>query len=496
MTRRILSLGLIGTLVLGAPAIAKPPPVSTPKPAKTVDPHEGDRRIIHALNRLTFGPRPGDFTMVASMGLERYIDAQLHPETIPMPPELDHKLKGYEALTLSSGELWLKTAPPETRKGQQPDPEAQRRSREQMHQTFEQTVEARLLEDLESPRQLEAVMVDFWFNHFNLYFDKGPVQLWLGSFEEQAIRPYALGRFRDLLGAVARHPAMLFYLDNFQNAAGGINENYARELMELHTLGVDGGYSQADVTSLAHVLTGWGFRRPGAYQPDGFSYFFNFRRHDFADKTLLGKQIPGAGEGEVELALDMLARHPSTAHHLAYKLAQYFVADDPPEGLVKRLAKRYLDTDGDIREVLTTLFRSGEFWSGQAYRAKFKTPNQYLLSVLRAAGVHEVPRDYVERNLTELGQPLYGCLTPDGYKNTQEAWLSPDAMMRRVSLAVTIGRGRLPMAGAMGPAPVDPGALATTLGHVLSPDLDHAVSAAPEDLRAALILGSPDFMRR
>jgi uncharacterized protein (DUF1800 family) len=198
-----------------------------------------------------------------------------------------------------------------------------------------------------SDRQLQEVMVDFWYNHFNVYADKGIDRLWVGAYEREAIRPYALGKFRDLLVATARHPAMLFYLDNWQNSnpnfnrkkgrPQGLNENYARELMELHTLGVDGGYQQTDVIALAKILTGWGFKQPGQQVTDGYTFQFNPHRHDFSNKIFLDRDIVGSGINEGEQALELLSRHPSTAKQISFKLAQYFVADVPPKSLIDRL---------------------------------------------------------------------------------------------------------------------------------------------------------------
>jgi uncharacterized protein (DUF1800 family) len=353
-------------------------------------------------------------------------------------------------------------------------------------------------------------MVDFWFNHFNVYQGKGLDRVLVANYEHEAIRPYALGRFRDLLGATAHHPAMLFYLDNWLSAAPGfqprraalfdakkkapptgLNENYARELMELHTLGADGGYTQRDVTELARILTGWTFdaRRPGERQA---LFVFDPRRHDNGDKDWLGRHVGARGEAEGEWALDVLAREPATAHHLAFELAQYFVADAPPPALVDRLAQRYLATDGDIRAVLKALFDSPEFRDPGVRGAKFKTPYRFVVSALRAAQVPVRDPKPLLGALRQLGMPLYGCATPDGYKNTEDAWLNPDAITRRVSLATLLGSGRAPVGAGQ---PLDADALLATLGSAISPKTRATVAQADPRLRAALVLGSPDFMR-
>src|SRR5207248_1253556 len=263
-----------------------------------------------------------------------------------------------------------------------------------------------------------------------------------------------LGKFRDLLGATAHHPAMLVYLDNVQNAApgskglngreAGINENYARELMELHTLGADGGYTQDDVVALSRILTGWSLVRPNALPERGSGFRFYPARHDNGDKHFLGHDIAGNGEAEGEAALDLLAKSPATARHLAAKLAQYFVADQPPSALVDRLAARFTETDGDIKSVLQALFASREFRDSTG--AKYKSPYRFVLAAVRAAGVTVDNPKPLLGAMARLGQPLYRCATPDGYRDTEAAWLSPDASLLRVNFATALASGKLPIA--------------------------------------------------
>ncbi len=488
-----------------------------------------DARALHVLNRLGFGPRPGDIRRVEAMGIERYIDQQLHPESIPMPDSLKRRLQGYDTLKLDPVQLYLAYGPPRAQPGHRPDPQALKQARQRSRIILEQAQDARLLRAIESPRQLQEVLVDFWYNHFNVFAGKGMDHLWVGAYEQEAIRPYVLGHFRDLLDATARHPAMLFYLDNWLNTApglpgahgrfDGINENYAREVMELHTLGVNGGYTQNDVISLAHILTGWGMR-PGNRNADGqFGFYFDPRRHDFGDQIFLGHDIRGANEVEGEHALDMLARSPRTARHISYELAQYFVADHPDPALVNTLTQRFLNTDGDIREVLKTLFHSSQFWAKTNVNNKFKTPYQYVVSSVRATGMPVTNFRPLVGMLYQLGMPLYGCQTPNGYKNTQRAWLNPDAMNRRLGFATALASGRLPIdrpppaanmvadaADGMVPhtapmrrkpiQPADDWQLGQTLANQFSDRTLTALNSAPPVLRAALILGSPEFMRR
>jgi uncharacterized protein (DUF1800 family) len=365
-------------------------------------------------------------------------------------------------------------------------------------------------------------MVDFWFNHFNINAYDGFDLLWVENYEAEAIRPHALGHFRDLLLATAHHPAMLYYLNNETSSApgspnardlfSGLNENYAREVMELHTLGVDGGYTQQDVTTLARIFTGWGFNYPNFDAGSGTAFAFDPSRHDASAKTFLGQEIPAGGEEQGIAALNILARRPATAHHIAYQLVQYFVADHPPSALVDRLAEKFLDSDGDIKAVLKTLLTSEEF--RDSVGQKYKTPYQFVLSAVRAGDVDVRNPEPLVGTMARLGMPLYLCQTPDGYKNTEAAWLSPDATTLRIDFASLLASGafllyappadegvaklvsdRMP-ASELKPRPIDAAALQTFLSPVLSEKTRKIVAAAPEWLKAALILGSPDFMRR
>jgi uncharacterized protein (DUF1800 family) len=493
-----------------------------------------EQRALHVLNRLGYGPKPGDVGKMIDMGIEHYIDAQLTPENIPLPPSLTQRLDTLSAVQVPARELLAEFVAAQ-KAAKQDDEEGKQKRRETFQRIAEQTAEARLARAIDSPRQLEEVMVDFWFNHFNVFAGKGLDRALVSSYERDAIRPYALGRFRDLLGATAKHPAMLFYLDNWLSVApgyqsgifqrqelnqkaNGLNENYARELMELHTLGVDGGYSQKDVTELARMLTGWTFNvREMIHGGDTFR--FDPRRHDQGDKEWLGYHVAARGQGEGEWALDVLASHPATARHISYQLAQYFVADHPPAPLVDRLARRFLDTRGDIRAVLRTLFGSPEFWQSAHIGTKYKTPYQYVVSAARAAELNVANIRPLLGTLAQLGMPLYGCQTPDGYRNTEEAWLNPDSLMRRINFATALASGRLPLAKPADPSDgrgtgkraleraarreqvnlstsaVDADLLVTTLGSSISARTRDTVANSPPALRAALVFGSPDFMR-
>jgi len=491
-----------------------------------------DSQIMHVLNRITFGPRPGDFERVRKMGVQKFINQQLDPSSIPESPEVADYISGHPTLSMSTGELFQNYGRPVVQAALQAQAGGNNDiSKKEIQKVVAQNYKKivgdvsgeHIARALFTPKQLEEVMTDFWFNHFNVSKDKGFDHIWVGNFEDRAIRPYALGNFRDLLGATSHHPAMLFYLDNWQNSmpgqdqaerpmarllgAGkkrgkqGINENFARELMELHTLGVDGGYTQDDVISLAHVLTGLSLpplRQPiGANDVDGsgsFGYRFYPQRHDFGTKVLLGQRIGGGGNGEEEInhALDLLAAEPATAHHISYQLVQYFIADDPPKGAVDACSATFQKTRGDIKSVLRTLFARPEFWDDKYSQTKFKSPQRFVVSSLRASDIIPTNFNPFLGYLNQAGQPLYGCLTPDGYKTTKDAWLNPDGLIKRINIATALGVGKMP--GAIG-LKADPEVVMSAIGKELNSNTVAVVAKGPAQMKAALLLGSPEFMK-
>ncbi len=471
-----------------------------------------DERVIHLLNRITFGARPGDIEHVKAVGLQGYIEEQLNPNRIPESPYVQSvsassPTNGQNSESLIAEYRQNQKAVQEAKKAAGGDKAEIPANVKGFFKSFGQAYATeKLVKAIESPRQLQEVMTEFWYNHFNVCMTKGLDRVLVEPYERDAIRPYALGRFRELLGATCHHPAMLFYLDNWQNtdpkspgARGqftGINENYARELMELHTLGVDGGYTQRDVQELARVLTGLGLgngRNPRLERVDNYGAYFDPSRHDFGTKTILGRRISGSGEREVEEALDMLSREPATAHHLSFQLAQYFVADDPPASLVNKMAARWQQTDGDIKAVMRELLYSPEFWAAKNDNSKYKTPLRYVVSTLRASDAH--PREYraVNQFLKLQGEPLYGCLTPDGYKNTKSAWLNPDALLYRINFATAFGAGRLE--DLMPQAPEYRRLGYTISGSKFKTHTVAVIAKTPDELKSSAILGSPDFMR-
>ena len=432
----------------------------------------GEQAVLHALNRLTFGPRPGDAERVRAMGLQRWIEQQLEPARFA-DVGLAARLERLETLALDSRTIQQEYSGPamvERRQrqlqnqGTRPEPDATamaagpNRPRGAMSETqrkdrhvISDIEEAKLLRAVYSERQLEEVLVDFWFNHFNVFAGKGATRNYLGEYERDAIRPHVLGKFRDLLGATAKSPAMLFYLDNWMNVAEnspggarprrptGLNENYARELMELHTLGVDGGYTQADIVNVARAFTGW------TIQPrQGSGFQFAAARHDRGEKTVLGHTIKaGGGIEDGEQVLDILAAHPATARYIALKLATRFVSDAPPKALVDRAAARFTSTRGDLREVVRTIVTSPEFFAPDAYRAKVKTPLEFVASALRATGAEVRNALPLARELREMGMPLYFCQPPTGYDDTASTWVSAGALVSRMNFAVALEKSEL-----------------------------------------------------
>ncbi len=538
-------------------------------------PIQGDERILHTLNRFTFGPRPGDLEAVKAMGLDRWFEEQLHPTAINNSA-LQLRLVQYPAMQWSAEDLLFRLPSNAVIRqvidGKAPMPEkgalyavyenqvarvtAKRQQQEQkklvagtesiqpadeakagqmnqandaaaadpqllatllalppqqrilrmtkmsqpefdaffkglkgpQRQLFmadfapdlretvgalenpervvvEELMAQRLMRDVYSNTQLQEVMTDFWLNHFNVFLRKNAATpYYLVSYERDVIRPHALGKFEDLLEATAHSPAMLIYLDNMESigpdsmaadrakfatgrdpnkkkkAPEGLNENYARELMELHTLGVNGGYTQADVIQAARILTGWTVERPQR----GGGFQFDERRHEPGTKKVLGKKFKEHGEKEGRDLLHMLATQPATAQFISRKLAMRFVSDDPPKELVDRMAKAFLTSDGDIPTVLKAMFKSPEFWSPEVYRAKVKTPLEYVVSAARASNASLANVQPLIAALRDMGMPLYGCVPPTGYKWDAADWVSTGALVSRMNFALSLAANRLP----------------------------------------------------
>ena len=533
---------------------ATQPLVSAQKRAKSQNLTE-EQRIVHVLNRLGFGARPGDVERVKAMGLENYINQQLNPEKIsdtvaenkvrdlnvlnmttaelyekfPQPGQLlrqlqargklpadlaearENRVKGGKNSTsteMPSTEMPKRDAMPSTemspdaaRPNQNPQPPPgnplenekyrqvlqdyyRENGLQQPQRIMAELHASRILRAVYSERQLQEVMVDFWTNHFNVFAGKGADRWLLPSYDRDTIRPNALSKFSTLLQATAQSPAMLFYLDNFQSVSPnananrgrgplrrlldeqqprpqqqrrGINENYARELMELHTLGVDGGYTQKDVQEVARCFTGWTIFQPrgggaavNAMMGEGTrrnagTFFFNQRVHDDGEKIVLGHKIPaGGGIKDGLMVLDILAHHPSTAKFIAAKLVRHFVADNPPQALVDRAAATFTKTDGDIRETLKTIFFSKEFNSTEAYRAKIKRPYELVVSAIRTLGAETNGGPQTHQWIARMGEPLYGFQTPNGYSDTAESWVNTGALLERMNFGLALANNRIP----------------------------------------------------
>jgi uncharacterized protein (DUF1800 family) len=565
-----------------------------------------DQAILHALNRLGYGPRPEDVARVRAMGLEKWIEQQLHPDSID-DSALDQRLEKYPTIKQSSSKLLEEYPPPAqaakregVTKEEYKDQMAEKRrdSMAQMVPTGNDNMDKaqeqvdkmvgpnRIVAELSmakvdraiySNRQLEAVMEDFWFNHFNVFANKGADKWMLTAYVRDTIRPHTMGKFQDLLTATAKSPAMLFFLDNWQsvdpvafkqhqeeiamrrarysgafgggfapmpgefpnpNANGGagaqgqgaaarkqddrgLNENYGREVMELHTVGVDTGYTQEDVIEMARCLTGWTVREPRR-DPE---YVFKPEFHAQGKKVVMGHTFNYGGEKDGEEALKMLAADPHTAHFISSELARHFVSDDPPQAMVDRMAKEYEASGGDIRNVLRAMIYSPEFWSKKAYRAKVKTPFELVASTARALNADVEISLPLAQWVGRMGEPLFLCQPPTGYSDRASTWVNTGALLNRLNFALAFSSGKLagtsvdlgPMYGA--DAAIDPQTalsrsievflggqlepatrqtLETRLGdpQILQAKLDDPVRQVNEGLLAGLVLGTPEFQRR
>ena len=487
----LLSLAFVSILVVQPIAVFAGPLGSSEPPVV-------DRNIRQALNRLTFGARPGDFDAVKKIGVKAFIDQQLAPDAID-DSALDKRLEKLPTLMLSNPTIAEQYNPPKPPPTPTPAPAAspvnpntvaeaktgEMKMEAEKPAVTEQTTEmpkptpppapvvkptpppkapymvvtelqrAKLLRAVYSERQLYEVMVDFWENHFSVFVNKDADRWLMTGFDRDSVRPFAMGRFRDLLGATAKSPAMLFYLDNWTSSvlrtypatkdkperhSGGINENYARELMELHTLGVDGGYTQKDVQEVARCFTGWTIRRPNE---EGI-FYYNPAQHDNGEKTVLGVKIPaGGGIGDGERVLDILASHPSTAKFVTTKLARRFLGDDPPPAAIARASKVFLQTGGSITETLRSLLTGPEFLSPQNYQTKVRTPFEYVAAALRATGANTDANRPVLDWIGRMGQPVYGRVTPDGYPDKADKWLSNNDMLARLNFAAALATNKI-----------------------------------------------------
>ena len=477
-----------------------------------------EQKQVHVLNRLGYGPNAVELEKIKRVGIDAYINEQLNNPNQPLPANLQSQLnavsnrQSIQQIAQSYNQFVQ-----ENRANAGATESMQSMANREAQQKFingigNAATSERILLAAYSPNQLEEVMTDFWYNHFNVYRNKtAHSRIFFQDYEKNAIRPYALGKFKDLLTATAHHPAMLSYLDNWLSSTprqmtrdgktttvGGINENYAREIMELHTLGVNGGYSQADVTALARILSGWSYTLENIAAGKQFTY--KRAAHDSTAKTWLGQNFPaGQQQEEGERALDILARSPATAKLIATELAIYFVSDNPPASLVSKLQSTFLQSNGDIKQVLKVLFNSTEFWDQANVGQKFKPPFRYLVSSLRASNVQRINPVTVNQELNGMGMPLYGSVTPDGYGWTEQKWMSPNALKLRITYAARLGAGQL-FDDRRNPDNsiaynIDPKQLYSTLSPTLSAKTAQLYQNTSPNMQATLLLGSPDFMR-
>jgi uncharacterized protein (DUF1800 family) len=471
------------------------------------------------LNRLTWGASPAEVVGSAHLSFDAYLAQQLHPAVARLPDAVNTQI---QSMSISQRPYVMLVQELEQRRkaidaltNDDAKKTAQQSYQQEMNRLGRETATRHMLRALYSPNQIQEQMTWFWLNHFSVYQYKSNLRSMLSDYEDVGIRPRALGKFRDLLKAVAFHPVMLRYLDNEQNAVGRVNENYARELMELHTMGVDAGYSQGDVQELARVLTGVGINiQPDnpKLKPEFQTYLvrrglfeFNPARHDFGDKKLLGQPLHAKGLAEVDEALDLLARHPATAAFISRKLAQYWLSDAPPMALTQRMSQTFQRTDGDIAETLKTLLSSPEFKQGPS--RKFKDPMRYVISAVRMAYDDKVILNPgpLFNWLNRMGEPLYGRQTPDGYNLSESAWASPGQMSTRFEIAKAIGSGSAGLFKSEGSQPVERAAfpqlsnalyyqfIAPTLSAGTRKALDQANSSQEWN---TFFLSSPEMMIR
>jgi uncharacterized protein (DUF1800 family) len=464
-----------------------------------------EQKVIHFLNRTSFGPTREEVQKVNQLGIPTYLEEQLHPERIS-DSLVEEKLAGLKTMRLSSRELIELYPLPRQQAGQEMMGQQPMQGPRVVILELQQ---ARLLRALYSQRQLYEVMVDFWSNHFNIFAAKGADRWLATSYDRDTIRPHTLGRFKDLLLATAQSPAMLFYLDNWlsanpnapavrmggpNNPRRGLNENYARELMELHTLGVESGYTQKDVQEVARCFTGWTIRQP---RSEG-TFHFEPRIHDNGEKIVLGNRIPSGGGMEDGLqVIDLLSRHPSTARFIALKLARRFIADDPPPALVNKAAAAFSNSQGDIPTVLRALMDSPEFFSHETYQAKVKKPLEFIASALRATRAEVQLSHQLLRYLARMGEPLFLAQPPTGYPDIGASWSSPDMLLTRINFATDLIANRIPGSRVRVDTLDDKDSLARLVAaDALSTATQSALAETEGSQAIALLLAAPEFQRR
>lgn len=534
----MLAVAVVAGLSACAGAGRQPSGSTLPGPAAPDREQTADQQVVHLLNRLAFGPRPGDVERVRALGVDNWIEQQLHPERVDDSALERFMAANYKYLNEKPATLEQQFPPVGQIQNQaaarggmnRADSARLAASQAALRQITMEVQSARVTRAVMSERQLHEVMTDFWLNHFSVFDGKGPRQRYLlAEYEHRVIRPNAFGKFRTLLGEVVKSEAMLFYLDNWQSQAeanrprlaavpgrggrgaaagrggrgaqpqlppqirnGGLNENYGRELLELHTLGVDGGYTQQDVINAARALTGWTFR--GAAQGGGFQ-FVPFM-HDAGEKKLLGQTLKAnRGIEDGEQVLDIVARHPATARYISFKLARRFVADSPSAALVERAAKVFRDTDGDIRETLRSILTGPEFFSRAAYRSKVKSPFEVVTSAVRALGGSGDPTARTAALVGQLGQPIFGHQAPNGWPETGDQWMNTGAILNRINFGMFVAAGRLQGVTPFGFGDADILRTATTalqVDGVIDALLGGDVSA---DTRALLISGENPLAR-
>jgi uncharacterized protein (DUF1800 family) len=492
------------------------------------------QRAKHLLNRAAFGPSPADLAALSLVGEAAWLTSQLAPGR---DEQVEQRLAGLKTLQLSVAQAYAEYPPVQqrlkemgiTKEDLEDDPTLKKRLLKENvdelpRQLLVEATQAKLIRTIDSKRQLEEVLVDFWFNHFNVSAEKNRTRWMISAYERDAIRPFVFGKFRDLLGATARHPAMLWYLDNWmtvrdgfempsrrrkpKNMPTGLNENYARELLELHTVGVGAGYTQDDVREAARALTGWSLNvKPK--QGEFGTFVFQPYAHDSGPKEIFGLHLPeGGGIDDGEKLLDFLAWHPATAQHLARKLCVRFVSDDPPQQLVDEVAAVFARTDGDLRETVKAIFTSAHFWSDEARAAKTKTPLEFVSSSVRAIGTLNEVEPQLARTLEQLGEPLYRCNPPTGFAEHAAPWVNAGALINRINFGLALASNRVRGVTVSLPPtleeislrvlgqPLSEATRATVMRALTTEEIDGEVRPVLPSKAAGLLLGSPEFQRQ
>ncbi len=466
------------------------------------------QKVLHLVNRLSFGPIPGEVERVTGMGIASYIDEQLAPDSLDESPELEFHLKSLKTTSLDAVELFRAYGPKKPKTGERIDTKGLMENRARAGMIMLEASLDKMWRALMSRRQLQEVMVDFWYNYFNVDASHGLTRLWAGAYLAEAIRPNALGNFEDILLAVVKHPAMLIYLENWKNTDpaspkakepfSGLDETFSTVLLSMFTLGDSPVFNKDDIENVARVFTGWTVGAQKSRQGNN-GFAFDLDRHDHGEKIVLGKTLTTKGIEEGSEVLKMLVQHDATAHHVCLKLAQRFVSDSPPSGLIERMARVFSESKGDIAEVLRTMFTASEFYSPKAWQAKIKTPFHYVVSSIRATGVSVQDVSPLVGMTQLLNMPLFFAPDPDGYSTDRTDWITPRAVNARIHYCLDLCVMKLPLFSDTDAATAKNALMPDTLektyaGAFTQRTRKAAAITSTKEEAGAVLLASPAFM--